>query len=486
MKQIRFLYYILLQLIIINSYGKSEPSKMSKSIDSTILEIVSDKQNLIKFYYNNFYLERPIVNEISSNKSFIVDTNFPILMVVSDSIPNRATPYAIFHGDFTVNNFLIYPNEKIEVSKDRNGFTRMISKDSIRTNELNFFVSMEKDLGLFEGFGADLIPLRFSAMERLNSVNDLYKKRVSFFENYRKKHTLSSKFTNYIETIFYFKRFAQLISPYYSLYESTLKKEEKLIDSKLEEWMRFNEDNYYIIEYRSVIQQYLHFLAKKGDRKTDVYNLITLADEKLKGNTREVALFDLILVAIRNGNTDIDNILTKYMEYASDGFMKDYVIKSFKPQIMAKSVGVGNDIMNSRLVSNKDFNEHTWAEILNTDENKIVYVDFWASWCTPCRAEMPDSKQLRDEYASKGIKFVYVSTDENLTSWNKGIRDVGITEALNFQLPDGLKSAIGQKFKIATIPRYMIFGKDGKLINPNAQRPSDPKIRKVFDELLKK
>lgn len=52
--------------------------------------------------------------------------------------------------------------------------------------------------------------------------------------------------------------------------------------------------------------------------------------------------------------------------------------------------------------------------------------------------------------------------------------------------PNPKKSAIAKQFNISSIPRYVVIGKNGKVINANAPRPSDPKIRELFDELLKK
>jgi hypothetical protein len=73
-------------------------------------------------------------------------------VIVTDSTPTRKTLYSKFHGRFTVNNFLVQPNETILVEKDEENITHFSTKDKVRTNELNFFVAMEKELGLFEGF----------------------------------------------------------------------------------------------------------------------------------------------------------------------------------------------------------------------------------------------------------------------------------------------------------------------------------------------
>ncbi|WP_259015388.1 TlpA family protein disulfide reductase [Emticicia fluvialis] len=123
------------------------------------------------------------------------------------------------------------------------------------------------------------------------------------------------------------------------------------------------------------------------------------------------------------------------------------------------------------------------AKILN---NQLTYIDFWASWCVPCRQEMPDSKKLAIDYKNKGINFIYISMDDNPVAWQKAIKQIGLSETHNYLLPKGNDPEIAKKLKVNFIPRYMIMDKEGKIINTDAPRPSDPKIREIFDELLKK
>lgn len=79
-----------------------------------------------------------------------------------------------------------------------------------------------------------------------------------------------------------------------------------------------------------------------------------------------------------------------------------------------------------------------------------------------------------------------ISMDENKVAWRKAMRAEDLKETQNYQLVANFESSLAKQFKIQSIPRYVIIGKDGKIINQDAPRPSDPKIRKVFDELLKK
>ncbi len=174
----------------------------------------------------------------------------------------------------------------------------------------------------------------------------------------------------------------------------------------------------------------------------------------------------------------------------------DFLAYFDRLKTMVKDTGMINPIQREFALKFIVSDETKTAKVLDSNkkalnfdaivsQNKIIYLDFWASWCGPCRAEMPASKTLKAEYEKQGVKFIYISTDQDLNAWAKAVKQIGLLPNESYVLPDGAESAIYKQFKIASIPRYMIFGKDGKVINADAPRPSDPRIKQVFDELLK-
>lgn len=125
---------------------------------------------------------------------------------------------------------------------------------------------------------------------------------------------------------------------------------------------------------------------------------------------------------------------------------------------------------------------------LSDFRGKVVYIDIWATWCGPCKKEMPAMKALEAEYKdNKDIVFMGISVDasKNIQKW----KDFVIKEQLpGVQLfaGDMAGPALSKPYKITGIPRFMLVGKDGSLIYMDAPRPSSSEIRAVLNDALKK
>ncbi len=112
---------------------------------------------------------------------------------------------------------------------------------------------------------------------------------------------------------------------------------------------------------------------------------------------------------------------------------------------------------------------------------KLVLIDFWASWCPPCRRDMPQLVQLYKDYKGKGFEIVGVSLDSKQEAWEKGIKDLHITWP---QLSDlqGWKNAGAALYGINLIPQTVLIDKDGIIVAKNLH---GEELRDKLDELLK-
>lgn len=117
---------------------------------------------------------------------------------------------------------------------------------------------------------------------------------------------------------------------------------------------------------------------------------------------------------------------------------------------------------------------------------KYVYVDVWATWCGPCRQQIPFLKQIEEKYHGKNIEFVSISIDKatDHDKWKKMVTDQALGGTQLFADKDW-SSTFVQSYGINSIPRFILIGPDGKIVDADAKRPSDPALQAELDNLLK-
>lgn len=122
---------------------------------------------------------------------------------------------------------------------------------------------------------------------------------------------------------------------------------------------------------------------------------------------------------------------------------------------------------------------------LSDFKGKVVLVDVWATWCGPCRSEIPYLKKLEKEMKGTNVVFIGVSVDESKDKqkWEDFIHKEKME---GIQLFASGWSKITEYYKITGIPRFMVFDKKGNIVSANSPRPSDPALKAMLETELKK
>ena len=102
-------------------------------------------------------------------------------------------------------------------------------------------------------------------------------------------------------------------------------------------------------------------------------------------------------------------------------------------------------------------------------KGKWIYIDIWATWCSPCRAEIPVLKGLEEDFHGQDIVFMSISVDREQQPWQKMVKD---EELKGVQVWAGQNETIQKFYKVNGIPRFMIFDPQGNIYDANATRPS--------------
>ncbi len=173
------------------------------------------------------------------------------------------------------------------------------------------------------------------------------------------------------------------------------------------------------------------------------------------------------------------------MALASDkNFKKDFEEKYEKTKLLEK--GKASPVFNDY----ENFNGETSS--LEDFKGKYVYIDVWATWCGPCKKEIPFLDKIMDTYEKNNITFVSISVDPS--EWRKLSEEksrenwkkmVGEKQMRGVQLfsSKGMKSDFAKNYGIDGIPRFILIDPNGNIVSADAPRPSDPKLIELFKSL---
>lgn len=242
-------------------------------------------------------------------------------------------------------------------------------------------------------------------------------------------------------------------------------------------------------KYSGEGSEHSNFLAAKSlkeEKLLDFEELSTIEDMETL-DTR-LAGIKTQLNEFYASNKDIDTSITNSANKSLEPMLKSY--KSYIGQAIALKTELPKGTISPTFKDYENVDGSTTS--LEDLKGKYVYIDVWATWCGPCKAEIPALKAIEKEYHGKNIQFVSMSIDDDRThgnSWDKAREDwkamVKDKELGGIQIfaPKGWQSDFVQNYKINGIPRFILIDPNGNVVTPDAPRPSSEKLKELFTEL---
>ena len=227
---------------------------------------------------------------------------------------------------------------------------------------------------------------------------------------------------------------------------------------------------YYEMTLASHLYLKIQFLLSK--REISLLNLYNSVDSFFKNINSVYLLKYIYLKSIQKDSKDNFNLLSSQLEISK---IASPIKEIFDNLFLLKKLE-SSDLLNYNGLSNID--------TLQKFKNKLVYIDIWASWCIPCIEQFQYSNKLYKNYDSSKLKIIYLSFDNDINSWKKASFNYNIPIKSSFFVINNFNSEFAKKFKITTIPRYLLIGKDGKIILEDAPRPSDSKLKILIDKYI--
>jgi len=251
-----------------------------------------------------------------------------------------------------------------------------------------------------------------------------------------------------------------------------------------------SEYNYYFNQFGGYL---FHIQAKNRDaldfyRQKDIYRYLKTITDTIVNNTSGIAT-DILLSNSYYSMLDYDLsaiklLLLKYDSLVKNSYIRNQLHKTINSQEEILSNIDTHMTANRSNLSGNEFIGGLFNEIITKYERTILYVDIWATWCSPCLNEMPYSSILQSDYDDKNVSFIYLCTGSSPEKWESVIAEKSIC-GHHYYLDENQYSILKEKFQIQGIPRYMVIDKQGDIINDNAPRPSSEEIRDLLNNLLK-
>jgi len=450
MKSILFTTIAILSVVLINNsiYCQNNISITGKiaTPQTTSTEISSDSF----LFFDRLIIASSAIDE-TGNFSF----NFKLSEPGVYNIFNKS--FYMSPGDsinFQVQGNEYNPEKIVATGRNANNYVLSIQLDSLKRKlPFNPYVyKFENDLDHF----CDSLALNKTFL--LN--------RLSEFCN---NHPLSNQAIGYFKALVTYNYYDQLLYPLsakkININQLTLNYQKLLngIELKHDSLARYR-------EYLFTAIGLIDYKAKNYQN----FKMFDIINDNSVGLTREFLLtkyaYSLVNKYTSKDSLLIENAFKKIDTDITDNDFRTYFDKA-KGKIGKYLNPLPKEVLQT-IVMDSIGNKSTFSDLLIKGAGKVIVLDFWASWCGPCKKGMPLINQLKDKLNNKQIIFDFISVDKTEMDWRKGMETVQVP-GNHFWVDSNFKSALAQYLDIKTIPRYVIINKSGKIEKLEARDPSE-------------
>ncbi len=303
-------------------------------------------------------------------------------------------------------------------------------------------------------------------LEKVNSVKTKLEKELKGVDSdFAKSEQKKSKYENAVKLLNY-QRYHSILTN-----NKDFKVSEKFpnavegIDLKNEEDFK---------KYDSYKQLVLNSFYNEMSKETDKEKALVEKIGKMKEGEIKKTLIASLARSIDNASERNQKVYDAVMKLSKDEKLKNDLkakMDKFKKLVKGNPSPIFENYENYKggKTSLKDF------------KGKFVYIDVWATWCGPCKREIPFMKKVEEKYHGKKIAFVSISVDDlkKKDAWKEMVKEKGMAGVQLFA-DKSFGSDFVKDYGINGIPRFIFLDKKGNIIDADAPRPSDPRLIALF------
>ncbi len=380
-------------------------------------------------------------------------------------------------GDKSLEMYL-YPGDRINVDFDVNNFPNSVRMEG-KSAALNTYL-LEEEKAFAPQFEAMVLKSEtLGAEDFMDFTKSLQKKRTQFFDKYKKKNALTSMAEEFIRANLQYS-YATMMFNYEDIQKYVQRKDEIVLPKNYYAFLKNMpisvEGILPNIHYVDFINQFLDYQKEKGDNQ--FLTKTELAKQHFNGEVLAFVEAKELATQCQLGKAHMYGEIIQ--SFIADNEYEQYnnVLRSIYNE--NKPIQIGSTAPDFALT---DINGNTVQ--LADLRGKVVCIDFWAMWCRPCIKSMTYSQRMIDQYKGKDIVYLYVSMDENPSTWESYVKTQGLKGMhLNASSGKGYLSDIAKLYKVKQLPTHVIIDKSGKVAFNKAGSPGNTVLKNLIDGLL--
>jgi thiol-disulfide isomerase/thioredoxin len=213
------------------------------------------------------------------------------------------------------------------------------------------------------------------------------------------------------------------------------------------------------------------------------------ADDKMKEvfGINEAFAFDVI--ALQRKVNHLDKNLMPY----TDNQLK-WIQGKIKHPFLSKYIVGENDRVKAKIEANKSKGGFTVNTVKKTEgddlfesmiskfKGKVIYVDFWATWCGPCISGIKTIAPLKEEMKNQDVVFLYITGETSpLKTWENNVPNI---KGEHYRVTNDEWNYLLQKFNISGIPHYVLVNKKGEVVNPKLGHHSNESLKEILEKQM--
>ena len=395
-----------------------------------------------------------------------------------DTLKVKGGRYMLYDGKNRIPLYLDI-EDNINIVFDAKDYNNTLVYSGVGSERNNYIISKRKKQKELSGEGNEIYKLDEVAYKSKNqeiktAIEGIIASTEGISESFKTKEKRNINY-EYFANLNKYERYHAYHAkkPDFKASEGFLNELENL-DYNNEEDFLFSDD------YKKMVTS--HYTKKANELvKSDTTIKGDIAFLKTAGEiSNETIKNSLLFAKAKFGITITESLETYYKTFISASTNEEQNKEITEAYNKLKVLDVGQP--SPKFVNYKNYNGETTS--LDDLVGKFVYIDVWATWCAPCKAEIPFLKEMEKQYHGKNIEFVSISVDKSkdYDKWAKMIKE---NELSGIQLfaDKAMESDFIKNFMIQGIPRFILIDPQGNIVKANAPRPSDKKLKDLFDEL---